>query len=1114
MDMKYPALLIILFLLTSRLIAQDSPLDTLPCSDSTHRYTGSVKGLFNVTHESLVDSVNTLVINEFVAVNSGAYLDNAGDDDDWIELFNFGDSPVRLNNLSFTDDPAEPFKWKLDTSVVLELDPGEHFIIWADDEPNEGFNHASFRLSGEGEYLGIYAEDGSPVDQLYFGAQTTNISYGRYPDAGLSWNYFDEPTPGEANASSGVGIVLPAPTSNLSGGFYTAPVMLALFAGINDAQIYYTTDCSEPDRTALLYEAPLEIITTTIIRARLLKEDALDGPVLTISILMNEADYENPVVSLVAEPEALFGSSGIISSSNSLIEVPTSLEYIEEGATTFRGGAGIQLHAPRHAKPYSLNIYSRSRYGNSWFEYPFFNEKAPDQFKRLILRNAGNDNINKATTNTHFRDALIQTLGKQSNRNPMISESKPVSLFLNGNYHGLFNLREREDRYYIESHTGETENFDFIELEFGYYANLHIIEGSYDPWIDLLSFVDTTGDLSLDADFRMVEEWVDLDNFTAYWITEVFAGNYDWLSNNMKFWKPENGKWQWMYWDTDHGFGLDYSLYGKVEWNTLYWSLTFSDRAWSNGYHNILIRNLLRNEDYEKFFIKRFTQLLSTSFCPENTVPALDSMRNLYRNDMSFHADKWGRSMSNWEDACYIVEDYLRRRPDTVLTHIRDFFGLPEPVELSIRVEPPGAGVLSFSGLEISKHPVQGKFFPGMDYELQSSPIPGFSLDQWTPFQNREDSLEFLLTESLDIVAYYLPSDNSFPIQLCEAYSNNRASYDSGDWVEFYYYGADPVDLEGWYLMADDLELLYTFHESTLINPGQRFVIAEDLVSFKELYPTQMICFGDMNQGFSNSTTLSLKSGQGERIKTVELMSSPDWPMLPDEGFSLELKGLVYDSDRGDHWELSENTFGSPGLANQDAYNFRNPLGKDSVFTNYETQLIAFKSSGEFYTDPDHHKMAGISIKEITGSGQFYKGDTRLTPGNIYEPFDLIFQPREPYSSSTSLIYSFIDKSGQESSDHTLWFNPAVQVSPKTRESFHAYPVPATEFFTIEIPPEHQGPVDFLLFDLNGKKLQSYHLQTAYKNLRVDLSMLESGIYFYRLRTRLTVIHGKIEVLK
>ncbi len=1106
------AILFIFFPLV--LSAQHTAYDTLSRFDTIPPGTRMLKGAGDFTFETVVDSANTLVINEFLASNFGFFLDNYGDDDDWIEIYNYGDDPVRLNKLFLTDDPAEPFKWQLDTLVDLDLEPEEYFIIWADAEPEEGFQHASFKLSGEGEYLAIFSEDGTLIDQRYFGEQTSNVSYGRYPDAGLSWNFFSDPTPGAPNAIPGVGTILPAPSSNLTGGFYSEAVVLALYANVSGARIFYTTDCAEPDTSDLLYQVPFEISATTIIRAKLIKEGAMNSPELTISILMDEVDYENPVVSLVADPDALFGTRGIISASNGTLEATAHMEYIEGGRVLFKEGAGMQLHAPGKAKPYSLRLFARSRYGNNWFDYSFFNEEGPDKFKRLILRNSGNDNVNKAVTNIHFRDPLIHTLGKQSNRHPMISESKPVNVFLNGNYHGLFNLREREDRYYIETHTGVTDNYDFIELEFGYYGNIHIIEGSYDPWRDLLSFVDTTGDLSLEADFNITKEMVDLDNFTDYWITEVFAGNYDWLSNNIKFWKPENGKWQWLYWDTDHGLGLVYSNFGNVNWNTLYWSLTFSDRAWSNGYNNILIRNLLENEGYKEHFIKRFTQLLSTSFSKESTLPLLDSMKLLYQKDMLIHTQHWGRSMSNWENANHLVEDYLTRRPDFVLGHIQDFFGLPDPVPVSIRVEPPGAGTISFSGLDIGSRAVEGKFFPGMSYQLQSNAIPGFSLAHWKPFQSNENSIDFELTDSMDIVAYFLPSDQSFPIQLCEVYSNNREAYDAGDWMEYYYYGSDTLNLEGWTITGDQNQLLYTFIENTLIHPGQRFMVCEDIERFREVFLTPIPCFGNLNQGFSNNSTLTLKSGDGEIKLTVELMASTEWPALPDEGYSLELKSIVNDASNGANWEISENSFGSPGLPNNEYYNFKIPSGKDSIFTSYETQLLEFISSQDFYHDLDHHHMAGISIKELTGPGHMFLGETRIEQGKIYDPSDLIFSPQEPFSSSSSLVYSFIDNSGQESTDNTIQFNPAVNVKPGIQPGFRLYPVPAKEFCMIEIPPDHLGPIDFFLFDLNGKTLQLLHLINPGSKLTVDLTGVESGIYLYLIRTRQAVVNGKIEVIK
>jgi len=1112
--MWYLRLVILFFSFPVALSAQHTPYDTLSLTDTIPIGTILLKSAGDYTYETAVNTVNTLVINEFLASNSESLLDNYGDDDDWFEIYNYGDNPVRLKKLFFTDDPAEPLKWQLDTLVELELDPGEYFLIWADEEPEEGYNHASFKLAGEGEYLAIFAEDGSLIDQRYYGAQTTNVSYGRYPNAGLIWNFFSDPTPGASNSIPGVGTILPTPSTNLSGGFYTEPVILALYANVAGSSIYYTTDCTEPDMSDSLYQAPVEINNTTIIRAKLVKEGALDSPTLTISIIMEETDYENPVVSLVAEPDALFGSSGIISADNGALEAIANMEYMEGGRVLFREGAGIQLHAPGKAHPYSLRLYARARYGNSWFDYPFFREEGPEKFKRLVLRNSGNDNVNKATTNTHFRDPLIHTMGKQSNRRPMVSESKPVNVFLNGNYHGLFNLREREDRYYIETHTGVTEDFDFIELEFGYSGNLHVIEGSYEPFRDLLSFVDTTGDLSLDADFSFVEEKVDLDNFTDYWITEVFAGNYDWLSNNIKFWKPENGKWQWLYWDTDHGLGLVYANYGDVDWNTLHWSLTFSDRAWANGYNNILIRNLLNNEGYKEHFIKRFTQLLNTSLSKESTLPLLDSMKHLYQDDMVIHTQQWGRSMTNWNNSIQIVEDYLRRRPDFVLNHIQDFFGLQDPVPVSIRVEPPGAGTISFSGLEISSEPVKGKFFPGMSYQLQSDSVQGFSFDHWEPFQSIEDSLDFLLTDSMDIVAYFLPSDQSYPIQLCEVYSNNRDAYDAGDWIEYYYYGSDAINLEGWSITGDQNQLLFTFGENTIINPGQRFVVAEDVDQFKEIFPSSLYCFGSLNQGFSNSSILTLKSGDGEIKKAVELMASAEWPDLPDEGYSIELKSIVHDPDNGSHWEISENIFGSPGLPNYSYYSFQVPSGKDSVFSSYETHLLKFISSQDFYLDPDYHLMAGISIKELTGPGLMFLGETKVEQGKIYDPADLVFSPQKPYTSSSSMVYSFIDKSGQESSEYTIQFIPTVNVSQGVREEFRLYPVPAKEFCTIEIPPDHQGPVNFILFDLNGKMIQSLHLKITGANLIIDLSEVGSGIYFYLIRTRQAVVNGKIEVIK
>ena len=187
--MRLQYLLILIIVLPLTVHCQDMGLDTIPSGGSVLKVAGGF------IYETTVDTVNTVVINEILAINADLLYDNAGDDDDWFEIYNYGDLPILVNKLCFTDNKTEPCKWKIDAAENIFLGPGEYMLFWADGEPEEGLNHTSFKLSGEGEYLGIYSEDNILVDQCYFGVQTSNISYGRFPDAGLNWYYFDEPTP-------------------------------------------------------------------------------------------------------------------------------------------------------------------------------------------------------------------------------------------------------------------------------------------------------------------------------------------------------------------------------------------------------------------------------------------------------------------------------------------------------------------------------------------------------------------------------------------------------------------------------------------------------------------------------------------------------------------------------------------------------------------------------------------------------------------------------------------------------------------------------------------------------------------------------------------------------
>ncbi len=143
-----------------------------------------------------------LFINELMADNDTTIEDpdEAGAYDDWVEIYNGGDTTVELGGMYLTDDAEDPTQWQIPAGVTIG--PGAYLLFWADNDEDQGDTHTNFKLSSDGEYIGLYDtdnKDNAVIDSVAFGAQTTDISFGRCPDGGDDWALFDAPTPGNEN---------------------------------------------------------------------------------------------------------------------------------------------------------------------------------------------------------------------------------------------------------------------------------------------------------------------------------------------------------------------------------------------------------------------------------------------------------------------------------------------------------------------------------------------------------------------------------------------------------------------------------------------------------------------------------------------------------------------------------------------------------------------------------------------------------------------------------------------------------------------------------------------------------------------------------------------------
>ena len=188
-----------------------------------------------------------LIINEVMASNATTLADEDGDNEDWIELYNFGNEAISLEGFGLSDDYGDPFRWYFPD---VEIKAGAYLLVWASGknrrDPEKPL-HTIFSISSAGEEVLLTAPDGTLLDELEPTNIPTDISIGRLPDDLEGWYFFDNPTPGAPNTTTHWQGILDPPAFSHQRGFYDSSFQLELDAADSQVNIYYTLDGSEPD---------------------------------------------------------------------------------------------------------------------------------------------------------------------------------------------------------------------------------------------------------------------------------------------------------------------------------------------------------------------------------------------------------------------------------------------------------------------------------------------------------------------------------------------------------------------------------------------------------------------------------------------------------------------------------------------------------------------------------------------------------------------------------------------------------------------------------------------------------------------------------------------------
>ena len=491
----------------------------------------------------------------------------------------------------------------------------------------------------------------------------------------------------------------------------------------------------------------------TVVRVRGFREGAMPSRILTNTYFVlgdgsASTRYPLPVISLVTDSLSLFDhETGIYIPGKRYEdnwfnppwgspyanyfyrgegwERPASFEFFEsDGERVLAQDIGIRIHGgmSRALAMKSLRLYARGEYGAPRFEHSFFDH--PDahprhgeraladkhrtaSYNRLILRNSGQDFHRYATM---FRDAMIQGLVDHLDLDTQ--SYRPAVVFINGEYWGIMNIRERYDRHYLaRAYDIDPDRIDYMS---GFAT---VIEGSsahFRAYRDYLSQHDITDSLH----FAHVGTMLDINNFIDYNIANIYAKNQDWPGNNREYvrhraeFDPDagpgrDGRWRYLLIDTDFSFGHqgtpprphDDTYLNMLAIATGTPSTDAPNPSWST----FELRRLLENDQFRSQFINRFAGLLNTVFSPGYVVGHISHYERLLEPVIEEHIDRWSYppTLSAWRSHIRVMDYFGTHRAHHVRLHMMEQFGELEDtvrVHLDVADVAQGGGITQFAG--------------------------------------------------------------------------------------------------------------------------------------------------------------------------------------------------------------------------------------------------------------------------------------------------------------------------------------------------------------------------------------------------------------------------------
>lgn len=658
--------------------------------------------------------------------------------------------------------------------------------------------------------------------------------------------------------------------------FYDTKIEVAITCANKNAQIYYSTDGSDPNATSKKYNEPIAISAKSTVNATTLKAVAIDGEnqseiavksYVTGKNVFARFDPSTLVFVLSTDPYNLYDYYYGVAVEGYVRDEYLQSDDYDGGELEYNAPANWYISGRESERPMYVEVYdstgkklleqasgarvvggysransqkswrliARNEYseGNGMFSYAFFNNATDaygqllTKYDRITLRDNANDREFAS-----IRDEVSLELAKQAGF-PDVQETRPAAVFLNGEYYGFAWLHEAYcNGYFEQTYGGIKENYRMVDgKESEISADDEQSEKDYYYIYELAE-----NGLTDNEKFEEFSSLVDVDNLLLYNAIQIYIDNKDWPGNNFRAWRYypsegeeatgyQDGKWRFMLFDVEYAW----SLYGSG-----YNASTLSDVL--NGNHmqgtSVFLNALLERDDMREKFANIMCDLISGAFAPENALAVINEKIEECDDECMYalengYTSEWA-NRHTFEESREQIRTFAINRPRIIYANLVREFDIENSDKYKVVLNNPTGAQSRINTQTLTlAGSASGEYFTCYSVPVSTDVYSGYEFDYWEV--NGEKITEQSFSVNYDMVDENGTIDISLhlnrvyeeqPLFISELYTAG-----DGDWIELYNPNNIAISTDGYYL-SDDIQMLNRWRiPAVTVEPGETLVI-------------------------------------------------------------------------------------------------------------------------------------------------------------------------------------------------------------------------------------------------------------------------------------------------